>query len=227
MKRNASLDDVRAGQRRQQLARARAGQRPAGILVGDVAHGRPPPGRQLVGEPAHVPLAQIVGAHQPEGAVVPVEHGEVAAQPAGGRQHRREARPCPRRGCGRRAAGRASRARAGAGDLVAREGRAIEQAHALAGAAALLGHQREGVGAAQGGRLVERLALGREVERDLQAPQGTPLAALRGHGVVGAGRAQAAGRREAARWDRSARSGGGRTGRSCPRGSGGSTAKRP
>ena len=47
----------------------------------------------VIMKPAHVPVAQVVRAHDPPAAITPVEHGEVSLEAPARCQHRRQASP--------------------------------------------------------------------------------------------------------------------------------------
>ncbi len=69
---------------------------------------RDPARRQLRAEPADVPVLQVVGAGEPEAVVVESRDGEIAHQPSGLVQHRREPDRAHGAGSGPPAGGRAT-----------------------------------------------------------------------------------------------------------------------
>ncbi len=176
--------DVLVGELRQQVAGSRPGECEAHRRVGDVAH------RDFVlrafgdaiQEPAHVPLAQVIRAHEPPGAVAPVEQREVALEPSVGCQHHGEPRASRRRQArGHDAVEPVAGIRAG--HLEAREAGGVHHAHRLAHCAAFLGNDGEGVGAFQRRRFLEA---GRsEEQRRLEPPGASPLAPGSAHAFVG------------------------------------------
>ena len=172
--------DVALGQALDDLERVGTGEREAADLLAQVAH------RdalfEVVVEPAHVPRPQVVGAHDPERAVAPVEDGQIALEAAVGGQHRRKPRT-PRFGQFRGHEPVQPRLGPRPRDLVAREGRDIEKPHGLARGAAFLGDDRMRVGALQRRRFLE--PLGREVERNLHVPAGAPDGPRRVHVAIG------------------------------------------
>jgi hypothetical protein len=137
----------------------------------------------VVVEPAHVPFAQVVAAHDPPGAIAPVEHGKIALELAFRRQHgRKPARPGPGSSRGHQPVEPAFRVRPR--HLEAREACDVQKADAFAHRLAFLGHHRMCVGALER-RLLDEV-LRREIERQLQPPARAPAAAGGGH--VGVGR---------------------------------------
>ncbi len=93
-KRNAVLERSSSVSLRQQLARARPGEREADALGRDRPH-RHAAVRQVVLEPAQVEALGDAGADDHEAVRAKPRDREVAHQLAGARQHRREARPAP------------------------------------------------------------------------------------------------------------------------------------
>jgi hypothetical protein len=95
-------------------------------------------------EPAHVPLPQVIGPHDPEGAIAPVQDRQIALQLAVFAQHRRKAGAAGLR----QPAGEGAVQPGGglrAADLIAREGGDIEQPGAFPRGAAFRPDQVEGV----------------------------------------------------------------------------------
>ncbi len=86
--RHGGVGDVLMGDALEERPRLRSGDRKADHVVGNLAHGRAV--SRMVGEPAHVPRAQVIGAFDPEGPVAPVDDSQVALELAGFREHRGE-----------------------------------------------------------------------------------------------------------------------------------------
>ena len=162
---HGGVRDVLMGDALDERARLGPGNREADHVVGDVAHHHA--GAGMIGEPAHVPGAQIVGAFDPVCPVAPVDDRQVALELAALRQHRRKFRPS---WLGKPGDGHPIEPALGlrSGDLVARERRDIEKTRAFAHRAAFGPDEAEGVGAFQRRLLLEA---GRsEVKRSLESP---------------------------------------------------------
>ena len=162
--------DVLMGHAFQQRPRLRPRDREADHVVGNVAHRDALAG--VIGEPAHVPAAQIVGALDPEGPVAPVDQGEVALEPAALGQHRRKPRAAGlRHGAGHQPGEPGFGF--GSGHLVAGEGGDIEQTDAFAHQPAFGADDGKRVRALERRLLLE--AGRREIERDFEPPANCPI----------------------------------------------------
>ena len=142
----------------------------------------------MIREPAHVPAAQVVAAHQPPDAIAPVEDRQIPHQPTLRPQHRRQPRASRGGQASREDKGK-ERLRPRAGHAESREAGNVQKPGRAAHRRALLRNNAEGVGPLQRGFLDE-IGRGREIARHLQPVADPPARPRRGHRVMGGGHLQ-------------------------------------